>query len=320
MATDTNLNIQFMNTVAEDITGYKEAAVKGASLTRDPDPLRPPHAEGPPGKRGPPGGRTPLFLPRGVHQEHLQPDDPGGRVHHPDPREGKLDGRLPAGPAGHHRDEEDVRDHQLPGQPRHPDRPFQPGGALLQAGGGPQEHRTDRGQPRPFDPGRGPVQGRQRHLRSLGGGRTAAPGGVPHPRPTSSATISPPASAGTSSPASCMNCAVQDASNVAKRLQEAAANRKFIWQSTVFPVTMSIGIVPLDPRVRGHPCRPGRGGRRLPYRRRKPGGNKISVFQVEDSAFQRRRGRDGVDRQDQPGDRREPLPALLPAHRAPGPP
>lgn len=34
VATDMNLNIQFMNNVAEDITGYKEEAVKGAAATR----------------------------------------------------------------------------------------------------------------------------------------------------------------------------------------------------------------------------------------------------------------------------------------------
>lgn len=86
-----------------------------------------------------------------------------------------------------------------------------------------------------------------------------------------------------------MHCAAQDAFNVAKRLQEAAANRKFIWQGTVFPVTLSIGIVPLT-RESGDIHAVLAAGDDACHLAKESGGNKISIFQVEDTVFQRRRG------------------------------
>ena len=86
-----------------------------------------------------------------------------------------------------------------------------------------------------------------------------------------------------------MNCETENASNVAKRLQEAAANRKFLWQNTVFPVTMSIGIVPLN-RDSGDIHAVLAAGDDACHIAKEAGGNKISVFQVEDSVFRKRRG------------------------------
>ncbi len=86
-----------------------------------------------------------------------------------------------------------------------------------------------------------------------------------------------------------MNCEVQDATNVAKRLQEAATSRKFMWQNSIFPITMSIGIVPLN-RDSGDIHAVLAAGDDACHLAKESGGNKISVFQLGDSVFQRRRG------------------------------
>ncbi len=43
-----------------------------------------------------------------------------------------------------------------------------------------------------------------------------------------------------------MNCQPEDTINVGNRLQNAVQHQRFQWQSNAFPVTLSIGIVPID--------------------------------------------------------------------------
>ncbi len=85
------------------------------------------------------------------------------------------------------------------------------------------------------------------------------------------------------------DCEPEDSVNVAKRLQEAVENRKFAWQTATFPVTLSIGIVPLSGdsgdshavlAAADDAC----------HLSKEEGGNKINVFRVQDTKFQKRRG------------------------------
>jgi diguanylate cyclase (GGDEF)-like protein/PAS domain S-box-containing protein len=85
------------------------------------------------------------------------------------------------------------------------------------------------------------------------------------------------------------DCDTSDSINVAKRLQEAFEQRKFAWQAAAFPVTLSIGIVPLtlDSQdthsilaAADDAC----------HLSKEEGGNKINVFRSEDKKFQKRRG------------------------------
>jgi diguanylate cyclase (GGDEF)-like protein len=41
------------------------------------------------------------------------------------------------------------------------------------------------------------------------------------------------------------DCSLEDSLHVAKRLQDAVQSHKFIWQKNLFPITLSIGVVPL---------------------------------------------------------------------------
>jgi diguanylate cyclase (GGDEF)-like protein/PAS domain S-box-containing protein len=85
------------------------------------------------------------------------------------------------------------------------------------------------------------------------------------------------------------DCELEDSINVAHRLQEATVARKFVWQTTTFPVTLSLGIVPLSREsedshsilaAADDAC----------HLSKEEGGNKINVFRAEDSKFQKRRG------------------------------
>jgi len=85
------------------------------------------------------------------------------------------------------------------------------------------------------------------------------------------------------------DCEPEDSVNVARRLQEAVESRKFSWQASAFPVTLSVGIVPLSREsedihavlaAADDAC----------HLSKEEGGNKINVFHVQDSKFQKRRG------------------------------
>jgi diguanylate cyclase (GGDEF)-like protein/PAS domain S-box-containing protein len=85
------------------------------------------------------------------------------------------------------------------------------------------------------------------------------------------------------------DCEPEDSVNVARRLQEAVQARKFAWQSAAFPVSLSFGIVPLSREsedshsilaAADDAC----------HLSKEEGGNKITVFHLQDTKFQKRRG------------------------------
>lgn len=85
------------------------------------------------------------------------------------------------------------------------------------------------------------------------------------------------------------DCRLEDGINVAHRLQEAVQARKFVWQNGVFPVTLSIGAVPLGREsMDSHSVLAAADD--ACHLAKEEGGNKISVFRAEDSKFQKRRG------------------------------
>jgi diguanylate cyclase (GGDEF)-like protein/PAS domain S-box-containing protein len=85
------------------------------------------------------------------------------------------------------------------------------------------------------------------------------------------------------------DCEPEDSLNVARRLQEAVANRKFAWQSAAFPVTLSIGVVPLS-RESGDSHAIIAAGDDACHLSKEEGGNKINIFHFQDKKFQKRRG------------------------------
>jgi len=86
-----------------------------------------------------------------------------------------------------------------------------------------------------------------------------------------------------------MNCQSEDTINVGNRLQNAVQHQRFQWQSTAFPVTLSIGIVPID-RDAGDIHAVLAAADDSCHISKEEGGNKITVFQAQDSKFRRRRG------------------------------
>ncbi len=86
-----------------------------------------------------------------------------------------------------------------------------------------------------------------------------------------------------------MNCESEDTINVGNRLQSAVQRQRFQWQSTAFPVTLSIGIVPID-RDTGDIHSVLAAADDSCHISKEEGGNKITVFQAQDSKFMRRRG------------------------------
>lgn len=85
------------------------------------------------------------------------------------------------------------------------------------------------------------------------------------------------------------DCEPEDSVNVARRLQEAVEARKFAWQSAAFPVTLSMGIVPLS-RESGDTHAILAAADDACHLSKEEGGNKINVFRVQDTKFQKRRG------------------------------
>ncbi len=85
------------------------------------------------------------------------------------------------------------------------------------------------------------------------------------------------------------DCTLENSLLVAKRLQDAVQNHQFIWQKNLFPITLSIGVVPLTTAdmdahdifaAADDAC----------YIAKEEGGNRISVFQTSDEKYVQRRG------------------------------
>lgn len=85
------------------------------------------------------------------------------------------------------------------------------------------------------------------------------------------------------------DCLLENALQVAQRLQEAVQNHKFIWQNNLFPITLSIGLVPLSSEdtdihmvmaAADDAC----------YIAKEEGGNRIRVFQRDEEKYILRRG------------------------------
>ncbi len=85
------------------------------------------------------------------------------------------------------------------------------------------------------------------------------------------------------------DCTLDDALHVAKRLQDAVQAHKFIWQKSLFPITLSIGLVPLNQEdedihavlaAADDAC----------YIAKEEGGNRISVFKRSEEKYVQRRG------------------------------
>lgn len=85
------------------------------------------------------------------------------------------------------------------------------------------------------------------------------------------------------------DCVLENAIQVAQRLQEAVQNHRFIWQNNLFPITLSIGLVPLSGEdsdihmimaAADDAC----------YIAKEEGGNRIRVFQRDEEKYILRRG------------------------------
>ncbi len=85
------------------------------------------------------------------------------------------------------------------------------------------------------------------------------------------------------------DCESEDAVNVAKRLKDAVEARKFTWQKTIFPVTLSIGVVPLS-QESGNTHEVLASADDACHLAKEEGGNRVSVFHAKDTKFLKRRG------------------------------
>ena len=288
VATDMNLNIQFMNTVAEDITGYKEAAVKGASLTRiltlyDSRKQKDILVSGIPLVDAHPYFFHEVSIKNTFNQTILV-DGSITQIHE---KENSTDGYLLAlrditemkrmSETINYQASHDI----LTGLSNREELSFKLGEVLKSIQKTGDSHGLlimDVDRFKAVNDTCGALAGDEL-LRQVASHIQANV-----QRKDISARIG-----GDEYACILMNCEVQDAFNVAKRLQEAAANHKFLWQNTVFPITLSIGIVPLN-RNSGDIHTVLAAGDDACHVAKESGGNKISVFQVEDSVFQRRRG------------------------------
>jgi diguanylate cyclase (GGDEF)-like protein/PAS domain S-box-containing protein len=86
-----------------------------------------------------------------------------------------------------------------------------------------------------------------------------------------------------------MNCDTGDSSNVAGRLQTAVQRQRFAWQNLTFPISLSIGIVPID-REAGDIHAILAAADDACHLSKEEGGSKTTVFHQQDSKFRRRRG------------------------------
>lgn len=86
-----------------------------------------------------------------------------------------------------------------------------------------------------------------------------------------------------------MNCDAKDSTSVSNRLQEAVQHQRFMWQSVNFPLSLSIGIVPIDKdsgdihnilAAADDSC----------HISKEEGGAKTTLFQAHETRFRQRRG------------------------------
>jgi diguanylate cyclase (GGDEF)-like protein/PAS domain S-box-containing protein len=85
------------------------------------------------------------------------------------------------------------------------------------------------------------------------------------------------------------DCEPDDSVNVARRLKDAVEARKFAWQASVFPVTLSIGVVTLSPES-GDTHTVLAAADDACHLSKEEGGNRVNVFHAKDTKFQKRRG------------------------------
>jgi diguanylate cyclase (GGDEF)-like protein/PAS domain S-box-containing protein len=86
-----------------------------------------------------------------------------------------------------------------------------------------------------------------------------------------------------------MNCKLDDGANAAGRLQASVQAQKFVWQNGVFPVTLSIGIVPIaDQDTASHALLAA--AEDACHLSKEEGGSKMNIFRFEDAKFLKRRG------------------------------
>jgi diguanylate cyclase (GGDEF)-like protein/PAS domain S-box-containing protein len=85
------------------------------------------------------------------------------------------------------------------------------------------------------------------------------------------------------------DCEPEDSINVAKRLKDAVESRKFAWQSSVYPITLSIGIVSLSLGSEDSHAMLAAADDAC-HLSKEEGGNKVNVFQAKDTKYQKRRG------------------------------
>lgn len=86
-----------------------------------------------------------------------------------------------------------------------------------------------------------------------------------------------------------MNCSADDTVNVAGRLQGAVQRQRFIWQNVNFPVSLSLGVVPID-RDAGDIHSVLAAADDACHVSKEEGGSKTTVFHAQDSKFRKRRG------------------------------
>ncbi len=86
-----------------------------------------------------------------------------------------------------------------------------------------------------------------------------------------------------------MNCETDDTTNVGNRLQGAVQRQRFQWQNMAFPISLSIGIVPID-RETGDIHAVLAAADDACHISKEEGGNKTTIFQPKESKFMRRRG------------------------------
>lgn len=85
------------------------------------------------------------------------------------------------------------------------------------------------------------------------------------------------------------DCSVENSLLVAKRLQDAVQSHKFIWQKNLFPITLSIGIVPLNSAdIEVHDIFAAADD--ATYISKEEGGNRISIYKTTDEKYVQRRG------------------------------
>lgn len=85
------------------------------------------------------------------------------------------------------------------------------------------------------------------------------------------------------------DCNPEDSLRVARRLQEAVASRRFVWEDRVMPVTLSIGVVPIDQAtIDAHEVLAAADD--ALHLAKEEGGNRINVFDNSESKYRKRRG------------------------------